>query len=124
MPISAPAKPHCSFCVKSSDEVAKLISGTGVYICDECVRLCNDILAMQSGGDTASPPEIDLWKKQSDQEILDSLPRAAVVSAQADARIQSLVDILRERGVPWAKIGTALGVTRQSAWEKFSAEGS
>ncbi|WKZ57260.1 MAG: ATP-dependent Clp protease ATP-binding subunit ClpX [Bdellovibrionota bacterium] len=35
---------HCSFCGKVQDEVRKLVAGPGVYICDECVDLCNDIL--------------------------------------------------------------------------------
>ena len=36
---------RCSFCGKSRDEVRKLIAGPTVYICDECVNLCNDIIA-------------------------------------------------------------------------------
>ena len=35
----------CSFCGKSQDEVRKLIAGPKVYICDECIDLCNDIIA-------------------------------------------------------------------------------
>jgi ATP-dependent protease Clp ATPase subunit len=38
-------KLHCSFCGKSQDEVRKLIAGPSVYICDECIELCNEILA-------------------------------------------------------------------------------
>jgi len=34
----------CSFCGKSQDQVRKLIAGPGVYICDECIDLCNEIL--------------------------------------------------------------------------------
>src|SRR5512141_1890693 len=34
----------CSFCGKSQEQVRKLIAGPGVYICDECVDLCNEIL--------------------------------------------------------------------------------
>lgn len=41
---SSSAKLHCSFCGKSQDAVRKLIAGPSVYICDECVDLCNDIL--------------------------------------------------------------------------------
>jgi ATP-dependent Clp protease ATP-binding subunit ClpX len=37
-------KLHCSFCGKSQDEVKKLIAGPSVYICNECVDLCNDII--------------------------------------------------------------------------------
>src|SRR3954471_6473582 len=36
---------HCSFCGKSQREVKKLIAGPNVYICDECIQLCNDIIA-------------------------------------------------------------------------------
>jgi len=36
---------HCSFCGKNQDEVTRLIAGPGVFICDECVQLCNTILA-------------------------------------------------------------------------------
>ena len=35
---------YCSFCGKSQDEVARLIAGPSVFICDECVGLCNDII--------------------------------------------------------------------------------
>ncbi|MEE9336506.1 MAG: ATP-dependent Clp protease ATP-binding subunit ClpX [Methylococcaceae bacterium] len=35
---------YCSFCGKSQDEVRKLIAGPSVYVCDECVELCNDII--------------------------------------------------------------------------------
>ncbi|MCB9676231.1 MAG: hypothetical protein H6737_14005 [Alphaproteobacteria bacterium] len=38
----------CSFCGKASTEVKKLIAGPSVYICDECVALCNEILAVQT----------------------------------------------------------------------------
>ncbi len=56
----------CSFCGKSQKEVGKLIAGPGgVYICNECVKLCNDIIEevlvnTPSGAETpASPPSDD-----------------------------------------------------------------
>lgn len=113
-------KMYCSFCVKSQDDVAKLIAGPGVYICDGCVELCNGILADER--ERPANPQIASWEAKSDDEILAALPKIATVSAQTDARIQSFVDLLRGRGVAWARIGAALGVTRQSAWEKFSGE--
>jgi ATP-dependent Clp protease ATP-binding subunit ClpX len=48
---------YCSFCGKSQHEVRKLIAGPSVFICDECVELCNDIIReeMQEGiGDAKS----------------------------------------------------------------------
>jgi ATP-dependent Clp protease ATP-binding subunit ClpX len=39
---------HCSFCGKSQDEVKKLIAGPTVYICDECIELCNEIITEET----------------------------------------------------------------------------
>ena len=44
----------CSFCGKSQDEVKKLIAGPTVYICDECIELCNDIIAEEFEKEEAS----------------------------------------------------------------------
>ena len=45
---------YCSFCGKSQHEVKKLIAGPSVFICDECIELCNDIIrdetAAEQGG--------------------------------------------------------------------------
>ncbi|MDO8526503.1 MAG: ATP-dependent Clp protease ATP-binding subunit ClpX [Deltaproteobacteria bacterium] len=43
-----PASLHCSFCGKNQREVRKLIAGPTVYICDECIELCNDIIAEEN----------------------------------------------------------------------------
>ena len=53
----------CSFCGKSQKQVKKLIAGPGVYICDECIDLCNDIIAEElaetpSSRSTSSPSPV------------------------------------------------------------------
>ena len=40
---------YCSFCGKSQEDVAKLIAGPAVYICDECIELCNEIVLEGDG---------------------------------------------------------------------------
>ena len=47
----------CSFCGKSQDEVKKLIAGPNIYICDECVELCNDILREEVEAEADDGPE-------------------------------------------------------------------
>jgi hypothetical protein len=42
------ARRHCSFCGKSQEKVQRLVAGPNVFICDECVRLCNEIMAEQT----------------------------------------------------------------------------
>jgi len=111
---------HCSFCAKPEAEVSKVIAGPGVYICDGCVRLCENLLAQGTGA--AGNSEIPVAERMTDNEILELLPRIASVSAQVDASLQTWVDRLRARGVSWARIGEAMGVARQSAWEKFAGQ--
>ena len=55
----------CSFCGKSQKQVKKLIAGPGVYICDECIDLCNEIIEEELAesvdvdfGDLPTPVEI------------------------------------------------------------------
>ena len=102
-----------------ADECAKLVAGPAVYICDVCVRLCVDIL---KGPHIPQDPEIPHWEGLSEEEILAHLPRIAAAGEQVDANLQARITRLRERGVTWARIGSALGMTRQSAWERFSGE--
>jgi ATP-dependent Clp protease ATP-binding subunit ClpX len=40
---------RCSFCGKAQEQVRRLIAGPGVYICDECIELCNEIIEEESG---------------------------------------------------------------------------
>lgn len=110
---------RCSFCGKADKDVRKLIAGPGVYICDECVGLCSEILAASPGPRTAKMRWEDTL---DDEELLHHLGRVAAASAQIDESLQIWVDTLRQRGVTWARIGEGLGITRQSAWERFSGE--
>ena len=107
----------CSFCSKDKDSVAKLVAGPGVYICNECIDLCTQIVAM----DPPAPP-IHVWHERPDDELLASLGRVQAVIPQIDAAMHDYVDILRARGVSWTRIGASLGVSKQAAWERFSGE--
>ncbi|MDO9011851.1 MAG: ATP-dependent Clp protease ATP-binding subunit ClpX [Gallionella sp.] len=51
---------YCSFCGKSQHEVRKLIAGPSVFVCDECITLCNDIMREELQGDTAKGEKTDL----------------------------------------------------------------
>jgi hypothetical protein len=114
---------RCSFCAKPSSEIAKLIAGPGVHICNECVGLCQDILRAEEHKPSDPGTRLPAWEAtMTDEQILDLLPRVAAVGAQTEASLQRLVAILRERRVTWARIGSALQITRQSAWERFSGE--
>jgi ATP-dependent Clp protease ATP-binding subunit ClpX len=61
----------CSFCGKSQREVKKLIAGPTVYICDECIELCNDIIAEEYGQDETPTPSSRVPKPREIKEALD-----------------------------------------------------
>jgi ATP-dependent Clp protease ATP-binding subunit ClpX len=61
----------CSFCGKSQDEVKKLIAGPSVYICDECIQLCNEIIAEDYGQELDADSTGRLPKPYEIKSILD-----------------------------------------------------
>ena len=61
----------CSFCGKSQKEVKKLIAGPTVYICDECIALCNDIIAEEVERDDKLPNLASIPKPRDLRKILD-----------------------------------------------------
>ena len=63
-------KLSCTFCGKGQEDVRKLIAGPSVYICDECVDLCNDIIEEEV--------------KAEDEEVLDTLPSPLEIFQQLD----------------------------------------
>jgi ATP-dependent Clp protease ATP-binding subunit ClpX len=62
---------YCSFCGKSQHEVRKLIAGPSVFICDECIDLCNDIIRDEVGGEVAAGAKSELPTPAEIKEILD-----------------------------------------------------
>ena len=67
---------YCSFCGKSQHEVRKLIAGPSVFICDECIELCNDIIREE--GTAADPARADRSKLPTPHEIRQSLDQYVI----------------------------------------------
>jgi hypothetical protein len=108
---------YCTFCFKSQHEVRRLIAGpAAVYICDECVELCNEIIA----GPRRGPSKTVLSQELPTERLLERLQPIEDTIQGRGNQLQQVVDILRSREVSWAQIGAALGMSRQSAWERFS----
>lgn len=69
----------CSFCGKSQDQVRKLVAGPGVYICDECIELCTEIVEEELGHDE----ELDLKDVPKPKEIRSILDQYVIGQDQA-----------------------------------------
>lgn len=61
----------CSFCQKSQRQVRKLITGSGVYICNECIELCNEIIEEEFGAEAEAKPLGELPKPKEIYEFLN-----------------------------------------------------
>ncbi len=107
-------KLYCSFCRKTDKEVAKLVGGPGVHICDACIDQCVLVIAGKPTSGFAG------WESLSTERLLEALPPSEASVEAARGILQSQIDILRKRDVSWAQIGEALGISRQAAWERFS----
>ena len=108
---------YCSFCFKSQYEVKKLIAGpASIFICDECVGLCNEYIA---GSKAKSTKSISPDKLPTERLLQRLRPIEDTVQGKGN-QLQHVVEILRSREVSWTQIGAALGISRQSAWERFT----
>ena len=112
----------CSFCRKPPEAVAKLVAGPGVFICNECVGLCTELVALPTEGISAADAAARWEQNMSDDDLLAHLPRVAAAAAQVEQQLTRWVRLARSRGITWTRIGESLGMTRQSAWERFSGE--
>ena len=101
---------YCSFCFKSQHQVRKLISGpASIFICDECVDLCNGIIAGQLP--TSKSPSLE---QLPTERLLERLgPIEATVQGKG-SQLQQVVDLLRSRRVSWAVIRCCIRGSRAS----------
>jgi ATP-dependent Clp protease ATP-binding subunit ClpX len=108
---------YCSFCFKSQHNVKMLISGpAGIFICDECVDVCNACVAGHFPDKSKSPSD----KELPTERLLERLQAIEDTLQGKGNQLQWVVELLRSREVSWAVIGAALGISRQSAWERFT----
>ena len=95
------------------------MAGPGVYICNECVALCQQVIDAKP----ANIPRLAPWQQDHDLDaVLENLPRIAKAAQLVEESLAGWVGRGRELGATWARIGEALGMTRQSAWARFSGE--
>ena len=106
----------CSFCAKSASAAGRLVAGPGVAICQGCAEASVKLFSTADGSRAENP-----WLRMTDDELLAHLPEIATVASQVEERLSAWVGTARQRRISWARIGASLGMTRQSAWERFQS---
>ncbi|KQN88816.1 hypothetical protein ASE96_09445 [Arthrobacter sp. Leaf69] len=91
-----------------------MVAGPGVAICPDCAAAAMELFSRKKESTVRAP-----WSGMTDDELLAHLPEIAAVASQVEERLGAWVGTARERRISWARIGASLGMTRQSAWERF-----
>jgi ClpX C4-type zinc finger len=112
----------CSFCFKPNTKVERLVAGPAVFVCNECVELCREVIAATTERPAAGALMMPWEHAQTVDAALSNLPNVSRAQAQVEEALLGWVLRARELGATWAQVGDALCITRQSAWERFAAE--
>jgi hypothetical protein len=106
----------CSFCGKSNAEVMRIVAGPGVYICNECVALCAEIISRVK----EAPDSVPRTSQPSADRLLEWMPSIGRTLTSLEADIARRTAALRDSGVPWSRIAEALGLDESEAMKRFA----
>lgn len=107
----------CSFCLRSRQEVGRLVAAPGVGICRSCAKSALELF--ENAGPEPAEYSSGPWDVLDDDQLLSRLPDIAEAREMVEEHLRRWVSAARLRGISWASIGDALGMSRQSAWERF-----
>lgn len=126
-------KLKCSFCGKNQDQVRKLIAGPGVYICDECIELCNEILAEEffdnhSSGNTAmkKPPAPTVKKSKMQEALLSEEPLEELepIDLAKIPRPHQIAEFLDQHIIGQESAKKILAVAVYNHYKRLASQGS
>ncbi|NUR07942.1 MAG: hypothetical protein HOQ45_13170 [Nocardioidaceae bacterium] len=113
------SRQSCSFCGEPGRDGGEMAGGLGAFICGSCLDHFAGVFAELRRTGREDPPP---WHSMSDADLLGKLPLIARTGAQVDRFLVDWVRLVRSRGLSWAQVGGALGISRQAAWERFARQ--
>ena len=101
----------CSFCGKAQEQVRKLVAGPGVYICDECIELCNEIIEEEFSGEE----EVDFQNVPKPKEISEILDQYVIGQHEAKKALSVAVyNHYKRISLPAGKTGDDVELTKSN----------
>lgn len=110
---------RCSFCGKPQEKVHRLIAGPGgVYICNECISLCTEIIAEEAAVHAKAPAGEAHWVKstgsrQADEEVVARVTQAAEIETRVQALLAPLVTELAAARAEIERLAAENGALRE-----------
>jgi hypothetical protein len=117
---SAPEKvlASCTFCGTPSTQVKKIIAGPGVYICDECVGLCQSIITTETSAEESASMRAS-FENRPESEVLNFLPGLLTTLGSVEADLRRWVLKLRYGGTSWETIASTLKMDPETVRSRF-----
>ncbi|MGP5165558.1 ClpX C4-type zinc finger protein [Arthrobacter rhombi] len=112
----------CSFCLRPREETGPMVGAPAVGICRQCTDAA--LVLLEKAGPEVQPLPRAPWDTLGDEELLRQLPRVAKARDDVENHLRNWVGAARNRNLSWASIGESLGMSRQSAWERFRESNS
>ena len=88
-----PRKHRCSFCGKSQDQVRRLVAGPGAYICNECIALCQEIVADDMDVMTAAPEMGEIPKPAEMKAVLDEYLNVKILTPTMLSKLIERIEV-------------------------------
>lgn len=107
----------CSFCGRPWTRGERFAGGFGAMICRNCLDKYHQLLSSHSRTLAISTAP---WETMTDEELLEVLPAIALTAEQVQEFLSQWISLMRDRKISWERIGRALSISRQAAWERFS----
>lgn len=114
----SPVGKTCSFCGVPGTATTEFAGGLGALMCRSCVERYHHIFVTPEKKAAVRRPWYD---EMDDETALATLPKILQAADQVEDFAREWVEVLRDRGLSWAEIGRAMGVSRQAAWQRFSS---
>lgn len=111
----------CSHCLRPRPETGPLLHSPLAAICRSCgERVVATFAEREATRSETFDPQTPPWSSLDDETLLVRVRDVADAEDQVEEHLRAWVGMARERGISWARIGRALDMTRQSAWERFA----
>lgn len=107
----------CSFCLRPREETGALVGAPAVGICQKCTEAA--VVLFQNSVPASDTKPRAPWDALNNEELLGQLPKVAKARDDVENHLRTWVGAARNRKISWASIGESLGMSRQSAWERF-----
>jgi ATP-dependent Clp protease ATP-binding subunit ClpX len=113
-----PVLASCSFCKKNNRQVQKLVAGPGVYICNECLVLCDHLLEEEVTPEDSARLRAQFLDRSA-EDVLAMLPSLARTAEEVETELRRWVLRLRQLDTGWDEIAAVLQLSDEEVRQRF-----